>query len=267
MIPRFTVVAVSGIHGGFPRVESWYDPAGQLPQLESACGIFGVTTNAANGIEDEGLGLVRDPVAVMMHGRMAGIDDSLWTAGDILWGDPNNSGAVTNVRPAAPRTLVRVGVSLGGGVVAVNVQVIPAITELTGVAMESPIDLDVMVYDAVRGCYVPRALFHSRSISSSDDALPTDNVIQCDATGGDVTVALPAAADSPMMQLHVKKVDTSANVVTINPDAAEEIEGEGTLVLRSAGDSVMIQCDGAGWVVLSRYSRQGSRRWAWMMAD
>lgn len=265
MIPKFTVVGIAGVSGGFPLVSKWDVSTGELPRLDSTYGLFGVTTNDSNGIDDETRD--REPVAVMMHGRLSGIDDSAWNVGDVLWGDPTNFGAVTNVRPSAPLTLVRVGVAMGGGVVAVNVVVIPAITELTGVAIETPADLDVMVFDAAQGCYVPRALFHSRTVTADDAALPTDNVIQVDAAGGDVTISLPAASDSPMLQLHIKKADTSANVVTIDPNSTEEIEGEATLVLRSPGDSVMLQCDGTGWVVLSRYSRQGSRRWAWMMGD
>jgi hypothetical protein len=265
VIPKFTVVGISGFSGGFPLVSKWDVSTGELPRLDSTYGLFGVTTNDANGIDDETHD--REPVAVMMHGRLTGVDDSAWSVGDVLWGDPANFGAVTNVRPSAPLTLVRVGVSMGGGVVEVNVVVIPAITELTGVAMESPIDLDVLVYDAVQGCYVPRALFHSRLVTVDDAALPTDNVIQCDASGGAMVLSLPPAYLSSMIQLHVKKVDATANTVTITPDGTDEIEGEGALVLRSPGDSVMIQCDGAGWVVLSRYSGQSSRRWAWMMGD
>ena len=46
--------------------------------------------------------------------------------------------------------------------------------------------------------------------------LTTDHRINCDATGGAFTVTLPAIIDVPENKIfHIKKVDSSANAVTI----------------------------------------------------
>ena len=47
--------------------------------------------------------------------------------------------------------------------------------------------------------------------------LTTDHRINCDASGGGFTVTLPAIADVPDNKIfHIKKVDSSGNVVTIS---------------------------------------------------
>ena len=47
--------------------------------------------------------------------------------------------------------------------------------------------------------------------------------VLCDATGGIFTVTLPAA--SARKRLHIKKIDVSANAVTISPSGLDTIEG------------------------------------------
>lgn len=47
--------------------------------------------------------------------------------------------------------------------------------------------------------------------------LTTDHRINCDASGGAFTVTLPAIADVPNNKIfHIKKVDSSANNITIS---------------------------------------------------
>jgi hypothetical protein len=194
-------------------------------------------------------GINEDPVQVMQNGLMGGVDDSLWSTGDILWGDPA-TGLVVNVRPAAPAPQVRIGRSLGSGRVAVKIGVIPAITELSGVLVEVSEDLDIPIFDAALGYHVFRPLFHSKDVSAAYAALPTDNLIRCDATAAPFSVTLPAAASSAAMQIHIKKVDTTTNRVTIDADGTELIDDVETFDLRAVGESIMLQCDGTGWSII-----------------
>jgi len=48
----------------------------------------------------------------------------------------------------------------------------------------------------------------------------------------------------------VKKIDSSANAVTIDANASEEIDGETTLDLVIEGDCAMLICNGTGWEIV-----------------
>jgi hypothetical protein len=71
-----------------------------------------------------------------------------------------------------------------------------------------------------------------------------------DATSGSITANLPSAASSTGLVVIIKKIDSTANTVTIDPAGAELIEFGSTLVLSSQGDSYQIQSDGTAWYVL-----------------
>lgn len=77
-----------------------------------------------------------------------------------------------------------------------------------------------------------------------------DSLISADATAGAFTVTLPAAASHTGRVIYVKKIDSSANAVTIDGNASEEIDGETTLDLVIEGDCAMLICTGAGWEIV-----------------
>lgn len=77
-----------------------------------------------------------------------------------------------------------------------------------------------------------------------------DFFIACDSTSGAFTIALPAAASSTGTIFAIKKTVASANAVTIDPNAAELINGAATLVVAD-NTTAMIICDGTGWLTLS----------------
>ena len=73
-------------------------------------------------------------------------------------------------------------------------------------------------------------------------------VINVDATAGAVTLTLTAAATmADGFWCYVRKADSSVNVVTIDPNAAETINGAATLALSTQYDMRLIVCDGATW--------------------
>ena len=66
------------------------------------------------------------------------------------------------------------------------------------------------------------------------------------------TVNLPTAADCAGLVVTVKKVGTGVNVVTVDPDGAELIEGAATYaVLDAANDVASFVCDGTAWFLMS----------------
>lgn len=83
--------------------------------------------------------------------------------------------------------------------------------------------------------------------SGNDDA----TVYLCDATAGNIVINLPACGDIGIIPaLHIKKVDSSVNTVTINPDGTETIDGDLTLIITTQWDSVMIVNDGLNWFII-----------------
>lgn len=74
--------------------------------------------------------------------------------------------------------------------------------------------------------------------------------ILCNAAAGAMTVNLPAAASNTQRKITVKKIDASANVVTVDGNASETIDGALTNVLATQWDHRVYQCDGANWYVV-----------------
>lgn len=86
-----------------------------------------------------------------------------------------------------------------------------------------------------------------RSITATTTALVTDYTILCDATSGAITLNLPAAASNTGLVLCVKKINNTANNITIDPNGAELIDLGATLVVSTYLQSVIFQSNGAGW--------------------
>lgn len=73
-----------------------------------------------------------------------------------------------------------------------------------------------------------------------------DVTIRCDATGGNITVNLPTAV-SNHAKFHVKKVDASANTVTIDGSGGETIDGGLTATLLVKDASISLVSDNSNW--------------------
>lgn len=81
-------------------------------------------------------------------------------------------------------------------------------------------------------------------------ALSTDYTILVDASAGDVTITLPAAASNDEKEYNVKKIDSSSNTVTIDGNASETIDGNLTLSTTVQYTSITVQCDGTEWWII-----------------
>lgn len=68
-----------------------------------------------------------------------------------------------------------------------------------------------------------------------------------DATAGAFTISLPSAVGLAGMLFEFKKIDASANFVTVDPAGAETIDGALTVDLKKQWDCVAIRSDGANW--------------------
>ena len=77
----------------------------------------------------------------------------------------------------------------------------------------------------------------------------TTQTVLVDASGGPVTVTLPAVASSGL-DISIKKTDASVNAATIDPNGAETVDGAATLDLTSQYESVRLADGSAGWWIL-----------------
>jgi hypothetical protein len=78
----------------------------------------------------------------------------------------------------------------------------------------------------------------------------TDYFVACDPTSGAITITLPAAASSAGQTFAIRKINASANAVTIDPNAAELIDGAATLAVANNSTKQII-CNGTAWLSLN----------------
>lgn len=78
----------------------------------------------------------------------------------------------------------------------------------------------------------------------------TYDEVLCNCAGGAITLNLPAAASSEGFSYTIKKIDSSANTVTIDPNAGETVDDQGTQVIAYQYTSITIVCDGSEWWIV-----------------
>ena len=78
-----------------------------------------------------------------------------------------------------------------------------------------------------------------------------DSLILVDATVGNRTVTLLTAAGRKGRRVIVKKTDSSANLVIIDPAGAETIDGSSTISLTQLNAARGMMSDGTNWRLIS----------------
>jgi hypothetical protein len=76
-------------------------------------------------------------------------------------------------------------------------------------------------------------------------------VILWDTSGGNSILNLVPAAQATRKVFVIKKTDSSANTLTIDPNGSELIEGASTRVLSAANESIAVICDGSNWFIIN----------------
>lgn len=85
----------------------------------------------------------------------------------------------------------------------------------------------------------------SHTVAASDRYLMVDD----DTAGAQVTITLPAVADSLGRVLHIKKLGTTAAVV-IDGSGSETIDGATTLTIYAQYDAPMLYCGSSEWHIV-----------------
>src|SRR3990167_5139214 len=99
-----------------------------------------------------------------------------------------------------------------------------------------------------------RQLFSIQTVKSS--AFDIGTTITADdgrlyLVSGNTTATLPPPATAGAgFRVGFKKNDAAGTTVTINPDAAETIDGASSLTLATRYDTVLLICDGTNWHVV-----------------
>lgn len=86
-----------------------------------------------------------------------------------------------------------------------------------------------------------------QTITSTSTISNSNRVVLCDATSGAVTVNLGAAAT--YQNITVKKIDSSANACTVDPNSSETIDGGSTAVISVQYASISLATDGSNWFI------------------
>lgn len=84
-------------------------------------------------------------------------------------------------------------------------------------------------------------------VTSNYTVADNDEIIEVNATGGAVTISLPAANLSVGRRLTIVKTDSSSNVVTVDGDSTELICGQTSFPISDQFGFASIYANGVGW--------------------
>jgi hypothetical protein len=77
----------------------------------------------------------------------------------------------------------------------------------------------------------------------------TDVVIFADATSGNTTITLPAAASFAGYRFFVKRIDSTGNSVTIGRSGSDTIDGQTSIPVTQQYTALMVVSNGSGWYI------------------
>lgn len=97
----------------------------------------------------------------------------------------------------------------------------------------------------------PAASLAIRTISTTPEAiLLTDAVVLVDATGGNIILNLPTAIGNTGVNFYFKKIDITANTVTVTPFGGQTIDGFATEVMDFANQSIQLVSNNVAWFII-----------------
>lgn len=86
-----------------------------------------------------------------------------------------------------------------------------------------------------------------RTVTAGYAATEGDMVLRVDATAGPVTITLPSAGAVKGLTFVVKKVDGSANAVTVDPAGSETVDGATSVSTTTQWTVFRLLSNGSGW--------------------
>lgn len=114
---------------------------------------------------------------------------------------------------------------------------------------------DLTTFEAYNGSWNDLLSTPNLGVTSKVGAytiLTTDSVVTGDSSGGAFTLTLPTAVGITGKTFYLKKTDSSFNIITVDGDGSETIDGSTTKSLSTQNESITIVSDGANWQILNR---------------
>jgi hypothetical protein len=122
------------------------------------------------------------------------------------------------------------------------------------ISMSADGDFVVLVYSSTlskwRAMYGGKRLDSITTKTADYTAAIADDTILVDATAAPRTITLPPATSSAGWKFNIKKVDATANAVTIDGNGAETIDGAATKSTTTQYAGWTVECDGSAWYLL-----------------
>jgi hypothetical protein len=89
---------------------------------------------------------------------------------------------------------------------------------------------------------------YTETVTAASHTAAAEPVILCNCASNAITVNLPAAAQGKFY--FIKKIDATANAVTIDGNGGETIDGAATQTLSYQWSAAMVVSDGSNWYIL-----------------
>ena len=86
--------------------------------------------------------------------------------------------------------------------------------------------------------------------AASDSLVTTDHTVLCDCTSNSIALAIPASSVQQGNNYVIKKIDSTANTVTITPDSPATIDGAASQTLNFQHQSITLVSDGSNWFIV-----------------
>jgi hypothetical protein len=182
----------------------------------------------------------------------------------------NDGTGTSNTSGTQPAGSVKLGTATTAGGVVTSVNVLRSSGRQTLVRHESQVAGDVgsmgsidlgdwnatagdgwQVFGTLPSSALPAggALSAQTTKTANYTATSTDYFIFCDATSGNITITLPTAVGLAGKVYVIKKIDASANTVTIDGAGSETLDGATTIVIGVQYTSYSIVSNNANWWV------------------
>ena len=90
-------------------------------------------------------------------------------------------------------------------------------------------------------------------------ATANDETILANVSAGAFAITLPTAVGATGKTYCIKKIDSSANAVTVNTTSSQTIDGATSRLLTNQYDAIQVQSDGAHWFIIANtFGRNGT---------
>jgi len=90
-------------------------------------------------------------------------------------------------------------------------------------------------------------------------ATAADETILANVSTGAFAITLPTAVGATGKTYCIKKIDSSANAVTVNTTSAQTIDGATSRLLTNQYDAIQVQGDGSNWFIIANtFGRNGT---------